>query len=263
MHFRRLIVVSFVLLFDFSARAQGPSDVLKQFESLYREKKFQEASALLNTSEAGDVEKDIGAGALRRMWDCFYDEKTKRENVASLITINREKIAVAKEELKELKAGKDSDGEILRLKEDIAAIEGQIDLLGSLAGVEADVSGPVIEEKIIGDYAVVATRAHIRFPGSYNKEIRSFVREAKSLAGEKAYKHTVFEKGGLTIPVLFYFVDMSCGWRIMLFSSENFPENMFDEFLAQYETGLEDFDWMAGGEARIFWEEEISRRRSR
>ena len=70
-----------------------------------------------------------------------------------------------------------------------------------------------------------------------------------------ADKYIVLKKNALTFPVVFYLIDTSSGWKLMLFSQDRFPAERFEDFLVDYDISFGQLQWMAGAQAQIFWEE--------
>ena len=249
------ITAVILLLFCSYGYTEEPEEVLSNFERYYRKKQFGRAAGLLHISNMGSMEARISVRALKNMWNAFYDRDTKLKNTEEVIRMNKEEMAVLKEEIVQMKEEGISREELENINSQLKKVKNDMKFLRGLVDVEADVSGPVIGKDVDESFAVVATRAHLSFPEEFYGEIKSFVDDARLFVPTVADKYIELEKNTLTFPVLFYLIETSSGWKVMLFSRDRFPAERFEDFMASYDISFGEFEWMAGTQAQVFWEE--------
>jgi len=244
-----------MLLFCLECFCSGPSGKVAEFYKFYKEKDLKSAAGCVNIAYTGSIEEQITRKALEKMWDTFFDKNTRRRNTREIIKTNLEEIKALKEELLFMKQEECPEDSMAQAKRMIAKMENDITYLESMVEVVAEVTGMPVDEKIIDDYAMVVTKARVDFPQKIYREIKNYIEEIEKDLPSSIARNVTLSKNSLTFPVIFYLINTSGGWRLMLFSQEGFPEEAFSGFLKEYDASFAEFGWMAGTQAQAFWDE--------
>ena len=124
-----------------------------------------------------------------------------------------------------------------------------------LIAIIMDVLKDIVDIKARDPFAVVVAKAELEFSSKYYSDIKQIVDDARLFLPTVSLEHVVLSRNSLTFPVVFYMMHGSGGWKLMLFTQDRFPVEEFEDFIADYDVSIGQFQWMAGAQAQVFWEE--------